>query len=500
MTAYLRLQPRSEPGDTPKTMDMREKLTALQRTAEQLELTAGQREEQLGRVARYTEDFLKELVARPVYQQDRQSNAPFGLSERPASMDEALTLLHEHVDRAGFNIGASGFLAFIPSGGLYPSALADFIAAVTNRYAGVQFAAPGVARLERSLVRWLSDLFGYPDGAEGDLTSGGSIAALSAIVAAREAYEIRSRDIEKFVVYVSPLTHHTFLKALNIAGLADCPVRTIPLNDHYRLDVRALEETVTGDRKSGLTPWIVAATAGTTDMGTVDPLEDIADLSERHRLWMYVDAAYGGAFMLCEEGRERLRGIERASSIIMDPHKGFFLPFGSGVVLVRDGAQLYRAFQARGTYMQDLKTDPREVHSACDLSPELTRPFRGLRLWLPLKLFGVAPFRAALEEKLLLAEYFYRRIRELDGFVTGPHPDLSIVAFRYRPKIGDADEFNRKLALALREDGRVFLSTTTLDGKFVLRMAVLAYNTHLDAIDRTLTILQEKTQELLSRE
>lgn len=482
-------------------MEIRERLAALQRTAERLELTAGQREEQLEKVALYTEDFLKQLEARPVYQQDRQGEeAPFGFSDQPAGLDEALELLHEHVDSTGFNIGASGFLAFIPSGGLYSSALADFIAAVTNRYAGVQFSAPGVTRLERSLVRWLAEVVGYPDGADGDLTSGGSIAALSAIVAAREAYEIRSRDVEKFVVYVTPLTHHTFLKALGIAGLAECPVRTIPLDENYRMDVRRLEKAVIDDRASGLTPWMVAATAGTTDMGTIDPLEAIADVSEQHRLWMYVDAAYGGAFMLCEEGRKRLRGIERSSSVIMDPHKGFFLPFGSGVVLVRDGAQLYRAFHARGTYMQDLKTDPREAHSACDLSPELTRPFRGLRLWLPLKLFGVAPFRAALEEKLLLAEYFYRRIRELDGFVTGPHPDLSIVAFRYRPEAGNADEFNRKLALALREDGRVFLSTTTLDGKFVLRMAVLAHNTHLDTVDRTLEVLQEKSRELLSAE
>ncbi|MGI9295858.1 MAG: pyridoxal phosphate-dependent decarboxylase family protein [Pseudomonadales bacterium] len=480
-------------------MDIRVKLTELQRTAEQLELTAAQREEQLGKIARYTENFLEELETRRVYQQRKPGEqAPFDFSEQPAALDEALALLHEHVDSAGFNIGASGFLAFIPSGGLYPSALADFIAAVTNRYAGVQFAAPGVARMERSLVRWLTEVIGYPSSADGDLTSGGSIAALSAIVAAREAYEIRGRDLQKFVVYVTPLTHHTFLKALRIAGLQECPMRTVPLDENYRMDVQALENTIATDRTSGLTPWIVAATAGTTDMGTIDRLEDVASICERHRLWMYVDAAYGGAFMLCEEGRKRLEGIERSSSVIMDPHKGFFLPFGSGVVLVRDGAQLYRAFHARGTYMQDLKTDPREARSACDVSPELTRPFRGLRLWLPLKLAGIAPFRAALEEKLLLAEYFYSRIRELDGFVTGPHPDLSIVTFRYRPKTGDADEFNRKLALALRDDGRVFLSTTTLDGKFILRMAVLAYNTHMDAVDRTLELIQEKTQELLA--
>ena len=479
-------------------MDIREKLDRLQRAARRLEQNAGQRAEQLGHVASYTERFINELDQGPVYQPDRHDDAfPFRFSESGTELNEALELLHEHVDRTGFNIGASGFLAFIPSGGLYASALGDFIAAVTNRYAGVQYAAPGVARLERYLLTWLAEEIGYPAGADGDLTSGGSIAALSAIVAAREAHDIRGERIGKAVVYLSPLTHHTFVKALGIAGLAECEIRTIPLDDHYRMDSDALEQSIAADRASGLAPWMVVATAGTTDMGTIDPLEAIADISERHLLWMHVDAAYGGAFVLCEDGKRRLRGIERSSSFIMDPHKGFFLPFGSGVVLVRDGAQLYRAFHARGTYMQDLKTEPLQARSACDVSPELTRPFRGLRWWLPLKLAGIAPFRAALEEKLLLAEYFYQRIRELDGFVTGPKPDLSIVTFRYRPKDGSADEFNRRLAEALRDDGNVFLSTTTLDGKFILRMAVLAYNTHLDTIDRALELIQEKTHALL---
>ena len=213
---------------------------------------------------------------------------------------------------------------------------------------------------------------------------------------------------------------------------------------------------------------------------------------------MHVDAAYGGGFALCAEGKARLHGIERSASLILDPHKGLFLPWGSGVVLVRNGETLYEAYShPRGSYMQDLQAETLgQDRSASDRSPELTRPFRGLRLWLPLKVMGLAPFRAALEEKLLLAQYFYERISAMEGFLVGPSPDLSVVIFRYAPEYGDENEFNRQLADELRRDGRVFLSTTMIDGKFGLRMAVLGYNTHLDDVDLALELLQKKAAQL----
>ncbi len=474
-----------------------EKLKELQLVAEQLEFDAGQRTAQLREVERYAETFLEELEQQPVYMpdvDDPNAARELQLAEEPIGIDTALKVLKEHVDNSGFNIGSPRFLAFIPNGGLYPSALGDFLAAVTNRYAGIQFSAPGVTRLESTLLRWLAETMGYPDTAAGDLTSGGSIAALSAIVTAREAFNIKSKDIERTVVYVTSLTHHTFLKAMHIAGLAECPIRTIPVDSAYRMDVGALEQSIAADTDSGLAPWMVVATAGTTDIGSIDPLQAIADIAERHGLWLHVDAAYGGAFALCAEGKTRLRGIERSASLILDPHKGLFLPWGSGVVLVRDGERLYEAFShQRGNYMQDLQDEsPDQDRSASDRSPELTRPFRGLRLWLPLKIAGLAPFRAALEEKLLLAEYFHQRISAMDGFLVGPSPDLSVVIFRYAPERGDGNEFNRRLADELRQDGRIFLSTTMIEGKFGLRMAALGHNTHVDDIDLTLKLLQEK--------
>lgn len=483
------------------TAEIRAKLQELQSVAEQLEFDASQRTAQLRAVERYTEAFLGELDTQPVYMPDvvdPEAAQALQLEEQPVGIDTALTLLKQHVDNSGFNNGSQRFFAFIPSGGLYPSALGDFAAAVTNRYAGVQFSAPGVTRLECALLRWLADTMGYPDSAAGDLTSGGSIAALSAIVAARQAFDIKSKDVDHTVVYITALTHHTFLKAMRIAGLAECPVRTVPIDSAYRMDVNALERSITADAESGLVPWMIVATAGTTDIGSIDPLEAIADVAQRHGLWMHVDAAYGGGFALCAEGKARLHGIERSASLILDPHKGLFLPWGSGVVLVRNGETLYEAYShPRGSYMQDLPADTLgQDRSASDRSPELTRPFRGLRLWLPLKVMGLAPFRAALEEKLLLAQYFYERISAMEGFLVGPSPDLSVVIFRYAPEYGDGNEFNRQLADELRRDGRVLLSTTMIDGKFGLRMAVLGYNTHLDDVDLALELLQKKAAQL----
>jgi glutamate/tyrosine decarboxylase-like PLP-dependent enzyme len=259
----------------------------------------------------------------------------------------------------------------------------------------------------------------------------------------------------------------------------------------------ALEEAIEADAKTGLYPWMIAATAGTTDTGAVDPLADIADIARRHDLWLHVDGAYGAAFALTEHGGRILRGIECSDSMVMDPHKGMFLPFGSGIVLVRDGRHLLHAHHYDASYLQDqdVLASGDEV-SPADLSPELTRPSRALRLWLPLKLAGVAPFRAALEEKLLLARYFHEKMLREDRFEVGPPPDLSIVTFRYLPGRGDPDTFNRKLVDAVQRDGRIFVSSTMVDGRFTLRLAILSLRTHLETVDLAITILHEKARQL----
>lgn len=315
------------------------------------------------------------------------------------------------------------------------------------------------------------------------------------IVAAREAFELKAAHLAKATIYLSSQTHHSLAKALRILGLSECITREIPVDERFRMDAGALERTIVSDRKAGLRPWLVVGTAGTTDIGAVDPLVDLGAIAARHGCWFHIDAAYGGFFVLCDEGREILRGLDDSHSIIMDPHKSLFLPFGLGAALVKDKGLLFKAHYYKASYLQDAQ-HPDQAPSPCDYSPELTRPFRALRLWLPLKLFGLAPFRAALSEKLHLARYFYERIHEIPGFEVGPYPDLSIVGYRYVPKHGDADAFNARLAQSILRDGRLFISTTRLDGKYMLRAAILNFRTHLDTIDLALDILAHEAKRL----
>jgi glutamate/tyrosine decarboxylase-like PLP-dependent enzyme len=284
-------------------------------------------------------------------------------------------------------------------------------------------------------------------------------------------------------------------KALRVAGLSECVKRYVPQDDHYRMRPDALEDMIAEDKREGLIPWLVIASAGTTDTGVVDPLVAIGDVADANDLWYHIDGAYGAFFALCEEGKKILEGMDRSHSIVMDPHKGLFLPYGSGAVLVRDGQKLFDAHFYTANYMQDAMASRDEL-SPADLSPELTKHFRGLRLWLPLKLHGLAPFRAAVEEKLYLARYFHQELQKIEGFEVGRYPDLSVVTYRYLPKHGDANAFNRRLNDAVIRDGRVFISSTLLEDRFILRLAVLCFRSHIDIIDKTLEILKEKVSLL----
>lgn len=475
-----------------------ERIQHFERIARRLEPDSEDRRKMSGPVFRYAEQFLDTVNDKQAFVVPApgvEDGRPISFSEEPEEVGAVLKWIGEKVDRPGLNPASGGHLAYIPGGGIYPASLGDYLAAVTNRYAGVHFAGPGAIRVEKTLIDWMAKLAGLPATAAGDLTSGGSIANLIGIVSAREAFKIPARDFHRAVVYMTRHVHHSLEKALGIAGMKESVLRFVEVDDRYRMRTDALEAAVSGDKKTGLLPWMVIASAGTTDTGAIDPMDRIGEIAREHGLWYHIDAAYGGFFLLCKGGSTLLQGINMGDSIVMDPHKGLFLPYGSGAVLVKDGEILRRAHTYEANYMQDARED-QDRFSPADHSPELTRHFRGMRLWLPIKLFGLAPFRACLEEKRLLARYFHERIGEIDRFEVGPPPELSVVTYRYLPRRGDPDDFNRRLIREVRKDGRVFLSSTMLDGKFVLRLAVLSFRTHLRQIDLALKILQEKVRTL----
>ena len=449
-------------------------------------------------VVTFAKRFLTQLPAMGAYNGSKQpgSESQFRFGDNSGQMSEILSIVDRSVIGPGINPASGGHFGYIPGSGIYPSALGDFLADVTNRYSGVYFASPGAVLMERSLVRWMSELIGYPESAGGDLASGGSIANLSAIVTARDVHDVRAALVEKTVVYLTDQTHHCIEKALRIAGLAECVIRRVPMCERWRMDPTALEGAIAKDRKDGLRPWLVVASAGTTHTGSVDPLAAVADIADKNDLWFHCDAAYGGFFLLTDQGRAIMSGIERSHSAVMDPHKGLFLPFGTGAVLVRDEQQLAASHHFTADYMQDAQ-DVGGVFSPADLSPELSRPFRGLRLWLPLKLFGLHAFRACLDEKLLLARYFHQELGKIPGFEMGPQPDLSVVTYRFVPEEGDADEFNQRLLEAVHDDGKTFITSTRLNGNFTLRLAALHFRSHLDEVDYLLELLRYEARKLL---
>ncbi len=480
---------------------MLEKLKELERLARQLEPDQGHRAEMLRQVQDYSESFLAGLRDKKAYLRDQGSNgfADAPIREHATELAALLDFFCDEVDTTGLNTASPGNFGYIPGGGLYPSALGDYLADISNRYSSVAFAGPGAARMELSLVKWMCQLVAYPESASGDLTSGGSIATLSALVTARDACGIGVGNIPNACVYLTGQAHHCITKALHVAGLKDVRKRVVAMDRNYRMDSAALEQMIEADRTEGLQPWLIVASAGTTDTGAVDPIAEIARVAAHYGLWFHLDAAYGGFFMLCEPGRRQMRGIEQADSIVLDPHKGLSVPYGSGAVLIKDGRLLAKSNSYHANYMQDARQgvpDAHSIQSPADLSPELTRPFRGPRMWFPLMLFGLQPFRASLEEKLWLARYFHRELSAVKGFAVGPFPDLSIVTYRYLPQRGDANVFNQRLQQAILDDGSVFISTTMIDGNFTLRLAVLNFRTHRDSIDRLLDLLRTKPAEL----
>ncbi|MCB0632874.1 MAG: amino acid decarboxylase, partial [Lewinella sp.] len=215
----------------------------------------------------------------------------------------------------------------------------------------------------------------------------------------------------------------------------------------------------------------------------------------KYDIWLHLDAAYGGYFILLDRFRYLLNGVSKVDSAVLDPHKSLFLPYGTGMVLVREGHKLVRSFHHSATYLQDIDDDLVDV-SPADVSLELTRHFRGLRMWLPLQLHGIEPFKNALEEKILLTRYFYEEVQKI-GFEVGPFPELSICIYRYIPGTdADANAFNERLLKTILKVGRFFISSTTIDSTYWLHLAVLTYHTHLDTIREYLDHLRKMVAKL----
>jgi len=284
------------------------------------------------------------------------------------------------------------------------------------------------------------------------------------------------------VVYVSDQAHSSVARAARSLGFRQSQVRVIPTNDELKLRVDLLESAMDADVAAGRKPLFVSANGGATNSGAVDPLEDLVALCDERDVWLHVDAAYGGFFLLTERGRRIMRGIERADSVSLDPHKGLFLPYGTGALVVRDGGALRRAHGMHADYLPALPQES-DLIDFSEVSPELSRPFRGLRVWLPLKMLGLTAFRRALDEKLDLAAWAADELRKTPGIEVVAEPELSLLAFRLRRPGLDGpglDALNRRFLERINARRRVYLTGTVAHGRFLCRICVLSFRTHLD--------------------
>jgi aromatic-L-amino-acid/L-tryptophan decarboxylase len=415
--------------------------------------------------------------------------------DAPVPIEPILDQLFDELVPRSFTTIGPGYLAYIPGGGLYSAALADFITNTTNRFTGVWLAAPALVQLEANALDWLRAWMDFPDTTRGLFTTGGSMATFNAIVCARERH--LGADIRRGVLYASDQAHYSVVKAARLAGIMPDRVRSIESDSQYRLRMDGLADAVAADRRAGLTPFVVVSSAGTTTTGAVDPLEGIADLCQREAIWHHVDGAYGAFFYLVDSLKPVLRGLTRADSLTLDPHKGMFLPYGTGALLVRDGTALRAAHEATAAY---LPPHPTELYDPSQYGPELSRGFPGLRVWLSVKLFGAAAFRAAVAEKRALALDAFRRVAALPHVAIDAAPELSLFAFHLTWTGATREEEDRATKALMDRTtarGRVMLSGSATHGRFLGRVCVLSFRTHQPHIDALVEDLAASIAELV---
>jgi aromatic-L-amino-acid/L-tryptophan decarboxylase len=417
--------------------------------------------------------------------------------DRPRPWDELLAQLERDVLTPMSRLAHPGYFAFIPASSTFAGALGDLIGAALDIDVGSWMSAAGPSQLELTVLEWFKEWIGYPAEAAGVLVSGGSAANITALACARESLVGAGSDLA--VAYVADQTHSSVARAARLIGFRPDQLRVLPTDDAHRVRVDALAGAIDADAEAGRHPLIVVANAGATNSGAVDPLHTLADLCRTKRVWLHVDAAYGGFAALSERGREQLAGIERADSVTLDPHKWLYQPIECGSVLVRDGRRLQEAFTINPDYLADYKSD--EVNFA-DRGVQLTRAARALKIWLSVNYFGLDAFRRAIDRTIDLAHAAEAQIRASPTLELVSPASLGIVCFRRRfEDVSDEDtlaRLNAELVYGFEATGRGLLSSTKLHGRYAIRLCVMNHTTGPSDVDAALSWFASAAQPQLS--
>jgi aromatic-L-amino-acid/L-tryptophan decarboxylase len=387
-----------------------------------------------------------------------------------------------------------GYFAYIPGSGTWPAALGDLIASGLNMDVGSWGLSAGPSQLELVVLDWFKQWLGYPADAAGILTSGGSAANMTALACAREALVGTMSD--RLVVYCADQAHSSNARAARILGFRPDQVRVLPVDERYRIRPEALRAAMDADTRAGREPLFVAAAAGATSTGAIDPLAELAAICRERGVWFHVDAAYGGFAAITARGHAALAGVELADSITLDPHKWLYQPFECGCLLVRKGRQLLDAFEIHPDYLRDVASAvPREVNFA-DYGMQLSRTSHAIKVWLSIQYFGLAAFRAAIDRCLDLVAYAERRIRESTALELMSPASLSVLCFRRRFASVDEEEAERRNAQLVRDLAQTsagFVSSTKLRGRYAIRLCVFNHTTREEDVDAVLDHFERAT-------
>jgi len=433
----------------------------------------------------------EELLSRPVFGKIGARARVFDepLPEEGAPFESVLAFVREHILPYPMGNSHPRFYGFINATADPVGILADYLAAAMNPNCwGGDHAA---IHVEARVMRWLAEMLGYPESAEGILVSGGSMANFTALAAARRAQcpgnvredGLGGPDRPRLTVYASDQTHSCVDKAVDLLGIGTNQLRRIPTDDAFRIRMDALRAAVAADRGAGLLPAIVVGNAGTVNTGAIDPLDALADFCQREALWFHVDGAYGALASIVPALKPLFSGMERADSIAADPHKWLYAPYEAGATLVRDPGRLSGAFRKFPEYLASDAESPFPGPAwFAERGVELSRGFKALKVWMGLKTHGRRAYAAQIENDVSLARFLGGEIDRRPEFERLSDPVLSIVNFRFRPTERplaeeELDRINRRIIHRLVGDGSFFLAPTILKGRTALRVAITNFRT-----------------------
>lgn len=427
------------------------------------------------------------------------------LPQEASTVADALEVIQNVVYPLSRHNGHPRFFGYVASPGTAAAAIGDLLTAGLNANVTSWRSAPAASEMEHLVIDWLKTMIGFSAEATGLFVSGGSMANFSALAAARtsadpEMGRLGCSEKSPLKVYISEEGHFSTHKAARLLGIGSDNVESISTDASFRIDIADLERRIEADRHAGLRPMCIVANAGTTNTGAVDPIEDLADVAERNRLWLHVDGAYGGFSALAPSAHHLFAGIERADSVSLDPHKWLYTSVGCGCILYRNPQAARATFAQDAEYTRPLCLSRDEAFAFWDFGLELSRPFRALTVWLQIKLCGIRNLAAAIEGNLACAQYFGRIVERAEDFELLAPVGLSVFCFRFRPRSysKDLDALNQGILVKLQHAGSSYLSNARIRGKFALRGCVLNYRTTIEDMDRLFEDVQEAAKLVMA--